>query len=341
MTIKHRLGSYTVEFCPLADALKKLPANSFVITDQNVATLYGALIPEGLPTHTISAGEEHKSLDTFARALEWLAASGARRDSIVVALGGGVVGDLAGFVAAAYMRGVPLIQVPTTLLAQVDSSVGGKVGVDLPQGKNLAGAFHAPLAVFVPVDALQTLDDRQFTNGMAEVLKYGFIMDLVMLESLSISPLAKSSEMLPSLIERCIEHKAAVVQEDEFETTGRRAILNFGHTIGHAIEQATEYRTYLHGEAISIGMCAEAVLGESLGVTKAGTSQIVSETLALHGLPITPKAAIEPERLLQAMTSDKKASQTGPAFSLLTEIGGCRLVPEVPLSAVQEVLAKL
>lgn len=341
MVIKHRTGSYPVKLRPLADALTGLGPGHFVVTDSNVHRLYGHLLPAGLPVLVIEPGEETKNLASFGRILEWLASSGARRDSALVALGGGVIGDLAGFAASAYMRGINLIQMPTTLLSQVDSSVGGKVGVDLPQGKNLVGAFCAPAEVVVAIETLQTLEDRQFNSGMAEVLKYGFIMDVVLLESLSIAPLHKESAILGSIVERCISLKASVVQDDEFETTGRRAILNFGHTVGHAIEQATEYKTYLHGEAISIGMVVEAALGERLGITKAGVADMVRSTLHFQGLPTTIATPIATERLMAAMRTDKKATSGGLAFSLLTDIGGCKLVQDVPEEDVSAVLSIL
>src|SRR5205807_1069483 len=194
----------------------------------------------------------------------------------IIAFGGGVIGDLAGLVAALYMRGVPYVQIPTTLLAQVDSSIGGKVAVDLAAGKNLAGAFYPPKEVLIPLDALRTLDKRQFRNGMAEVWKYAFIADKDLLGTLKakVPNCSNNVNNLKGIVQRCIEIKKGAVEADEFETSGARAVLNFGHTVGHAIESATGYSGIFHGEAISIGMVAESYLGEELGVTEAGTAAL-------------------------------------------------------------------
>lgn len=306
----------------LAKALNDLPPDCRILTDANVAAV--APLPK-VPTLVLSPGEATKSLGTFGEALGWLATSGASRRTTVVALGGGVVGDLAGFVAAAYMRGVPCLQIPTTLLAMVDSSVGGKVAVDLPEGKNLAGAFWPPSEVRLPLDALDTLPPRQRTNGMAEVLKYGFILDAPLLDA-------------PLDVLRCVALKAQVVEEDEHETTGRRAILNFGHTVGHAIERLTGYGPVLHGEAIAVGMAVEAVLGERLGVTAPGTADVVRETLERHGLSTRHPIVREAGGMLAAMRGDKKAVGGRLAFSLLTRIGECKLVADVPEDDVRRVL---
>ena len=322
MIVRHSGGEYPVIETTLLQVLAALPEDARVITDANVVNVAP---PSDRPTLVLPAGEATKSLERFAEALAWLAKTGASRQTTVVALGGGVVGDLAGFVAAAYMRGVPLLQIPTTLLAMVDSSVGGKVAVDLPEGKNLAGAFWPPTEVRLPLDALDTLPPRQRTNGMAEVLKYGFIMDAPLLNE-------------PLDVMRCVRLKAQVVEEDEYETTGRRAILNFGHTVGHAIERLTGYGPVLHGEAISIGMAVEADLGERLGVTAPGTSERVCETLRSHGLPTAHETTRETEAMLSAMRGDKKAVGGRLAFSLLTRIGECKLVTDVPEDDVRRVL---
>ena len=322
MIVRHSGGEYPIIETTLLQALTDLPKDARVITDSNVVTV---VPPLNRPTLVLPAGEATKSLERFGEVLGWLARTGASRQTTLVALGGGVVGDLVGFVAAAYMRGVPLLQVPTTLLAMVDSSVGGKVAVDLPEGKNLAGAFWPPTEVRLPLDALNTLPPRQRTNGMAEVLKYGFIMDAPLLDE-------------PLDVMRCVRLKAQVVEEDEHETTGRRAILNFGHTVGHAIERLTGYGPVLHGEAISIGMVVEADLGVSLGVTAPGTSERVRETLRAHGLPTAHETTREAEAMLSAMRGDKKAVGGRLAFSLLTRIGECKLVTDVPEDDVRRVL---
>ena len=312
--VSHSRGSYPVIFEPIA-----LDDSQFVVTDESVARIL-ALTGRVL---ALPPGEQTKSLIWLERVTAWLAETGASRKSTIVALGGGVIGDLVGFAAATYMRGVSYVQIPTTLLAQVDSSVGGKVAVDIPQGKNLVGAFYPPERVTIDVSVLDHLSHRQLKNGMAEVLKYGFIMDAPFLEDL-----ANGIER-EAMVRRCIQHKADIVAEDEFETKGLRAILNFGHTIGHAIEQMTNYRTFLHGEAISIGMVAESILGETLGVTEIGTTQIVSQFLANQGLPVSWEGLGQSDQLLTTMKRDKKASDGQLAFSLLTKIGGCKLVENV------------
>lgn len=325
MTVRHSRGSYAVVQTALRDALQNLPDDVRIVTDENVAQIAPA---SAIQTFVLPAGEGTKSLEWFGKALDWLAQSGASRKTTVVALGGGVVGDLVGFAAAAYMRGVPCLQIPTTLLAMVDSSVGGKVAIDLPAGKNLAGAFWPPAEVRIPFDALDHLPDRQRTNGMAEVLKYGFIMDPAMLDR----PLD------PSLVMRCVELKAQVVEEDEYETTGRRAILNYGHTIGHAIERLTGYGPILHGEAIAIGMVLEAELGERLGITEKGTTDFVRGTFAKTGLPTECDVTKRVDSMLQTMRGDKKAVGGKLAFSLLTQVGHCKLVKDVPEEDVRRVL---
>ena len=264
---------------------------------------------------------------------DWLAEQGAKRDATVVALGGGVVGDLAGFAAATYLRGVGLVQIPTTLLAQVDSSVGGKVGVDLRQGKNLLGAFYPPTEVRICVDALDTLPERQWSSGLAEVLKTGFIMEPSILDQADPGTRAE----IRGLVEVCIDCKRRIVEADELETTGLRSILNFGHTVGHAIETALGYEELLHGEAISIGMTVEAELSERLGLAQE-VARPVRETLAAHDLPTSHPILTQGRRLLELMAQDKKSLSDSLAFSLLRSIGQCELVRAVPAA---EVLAAL
>lgn len=334
ITIQHHRGSYDVRSVRRADLFEAWPSDTFTITDENVAR---QVTPPG-PVLVLPAGEETKSLEHFGQCLSWLAASGASRRSTVVALGGGVIGDLVGFVASAYMRGVRLLQIPTTLLSQVDSSVGGKVAVDLPEGKNLVGAFLPPSEVRICVDLLGSLPDRQFINGMAEVWKYGLIMDRPLFHTLKVEPLSLQSLLLEEVVFRCIKLKGRVVQEDEFETTGLRAILNFGHTIGHAIETLTGYGPVLHGEAISIGMVLEARLGEALGITAPGTALEVESALSQFGLPTQHPVTRQVDEMLHAMRRDKKAHQGRLAFSLLREIGECRLVEDVDAEAVRTVL---
>lgn len=332
MTVTHSAGSYEITFVDLASLLSHWPENSVVITDSNLHKCYPT-ISEARRCIVVPAGESSKSMATYGDVLEQLAGLGANRKSWVVAFGGGVVGDLAGFVAATYMRGVKLLQVPTSLLAMVDSSIGGKVAIDLNAGKNLAGAFYPPQQVLICAELLRTLPDRHITNGLAEVLKYGYIADPTLFELL-----ANSTRDLNDLILRSLEIKRRIVMEDEFETTGLRATLNFGHTIGHAIEKCLSYETLLHGEAIAIGMVLEAKLGEKLGITPAGTADHVRDACANLGLPHELPQTIDAKELIAAMALDKKV--TGPllAFSLLSALGTCKLCTDVDPSVVQQVL---
>lgn len=340
MKIVHHQGAYEVRETSTDRLLADLPGSSYVITDENVHAVLGSGIPEGTPCLVLPPGEGSKNLETFGRCHDWLADVGASRKSTLVALGGGVIGDLVGFVAATYMRGIPFIQIPTTLLSQVDSSVGGKVGIDLPSGKNLVGAFHAPTEVRLDVEILNHLPSRQLINGSAEVWKYGAIMDADLYQRLEETPVHPDGAALGPIVRRCIALKAQVVEEDEFETTGRRAILNFGHTIGHAIEFLTGYGPVLHGEAIAVGMVAEARLGENLGITPLGTATRLREAFVAQGLPIFHDCLSQSESLIAAMRRDKKASHGRLAFSLLTQIGGCKLVQDIDDADVRASLSE-
>ena len=338
MLINHRNGSYEVKFEALKAAMDTLPDDLRVITDSNVLHHYRPILEAKPYVVIINPGEQSKSLEGYGGLLGWLAKSKASRKTAICALGGGVVGDLAGFVAATYMRGVPLYQIPTSLLSQVDSSVGGKVGVDLEEGKNLVGAFYPPIGVTIDVELLATLPVRQFSNGMAEVWKYGFIMDADLVQILSSEELRAGHPGLQNVVERCITLKAQVVEEDEFETLGIRAILNFGHTVGHAIEFAAGYGSVLHGEAISVGMTVESRIGEMLGITRSGVHEEVRQCLSRQGLPTSHEALRDEAAVLGAMYGDKKAVRGNLAFSLLTDIGRCKLVEGVPEAVVREAL---
>jgi 3-dehydroquinate synthase len=336
MNIRTSQGSYDITFVDSINALNQAAENAIWITDDNLMAHYPWLVDR----HAIAVepGEGSKDLRTFGELLEGLAMRGATRKTPIVAFGGGVVGDLAGFVAASYMRGVPFIQIPTSLLAMVDSSVGGKVGIDLKAGKNLAGAFKAPQEVLICPDLLKTLPEREFWNGMAEVLKYALIMDADLFENLTNHPIQIGDKRVPDVIQTCIAHKAKVVQQDEFETTGLRAILNFGHTVGHAIEAEMGYQEWLHGEAIAVGMVAEASIGETLGFTKAGTTIQVQNLMASHNLPTQLPKNIDIEALMHRMSRDKKRTESGLALSLLTDIGTCKLQSSVDPERVQQAM---
>ena len=294
-----------------------------VVTNETVAPLYlERLLPnlQGLNVSSVCLpdGESYKTVATLQTILDALVESGANRDTTVIALGGGVVGDMAGFAAACYLRGVAFLQVPTTLLAQVDSSVGGKTGVNHEKGKNLIGAFHQPSLVLIDTDTLQTLAPREFSAGLAEVIKYGAICDAEFfgwLESNMRALLDKEPAALAYAIHRCCELKADVVAEDERES-GRRAILNFGHTFGHAIENSQGYGKWLHGEAVAAGM----VMAAELSGIAAGERERLSDLIASAGLPTAPPQ-IAPEHWLESMGMDKKVQNKQLRFVLLHAIG--------------------
>jgi 3-dehydroquinate synthase len=302
-----------------------------------LARLHGHALGD-LPVNVIPAGEESKTWDAAGGVVRWLAEAGADRKASVAAFGGGVIGDLAGFAAASYMRGVSLIQVPTTLLAMVDSAIGGKTGVDLPEGKNLAGAFWPAKEITVVPKLLKTLPKREWLNGSAEIWKYGAILDAELFAELEKHPISQDIDQTEPIIRRCIELKAQTVEADEFETTGLRAILNFGHTIGHAIEWAQNYKGLAHGEAVSVGMILEAELGEQIGTTEKGTASRIRLAMAHQGLPTRLPDGLEAKNLISAMRRDKKAESGRLAFSLLDRIGACKLVKDVPEDEVLAVL---
>jgi len=262
------------------------------------------------------------------------------RQSTIVALGGGVVGDMAGFAAAIYQRGIPFIQIPTTLLAQVDSSVGGKTGVNHPRGKNMIGAFHQPRCVIADTATLDTLDDRQLRAGLAEVIKYGLIADrpfFEWLEGAVESLLARAPAALRYAIEQSCRNKAAVVAADEYERD-RRALLNLGHTFGHAIETATGYDAWLHGEAIAAGMCMAARVSERLGMLTMEGRERTEAIFRAAGLPTQPPA-IEGARMLELMAGDKKARHGRIRLVLMDAIGAARVVDDYAHEALAEELA--
>ncbi|MDH5584171.1 MAG: 3-dehydroquinate synthase [Gammaproteobacteria bacterium] len=294
-----------------------------IVSNETVAPLYCKRLAPNLAGKTITSielpdGEEHKTVATMQTILDRLVATGANRDTTVIALGGGVVGDIAGFAAACYMRGVAFIQIPTTLLAQVDSSVGGKTGVNHARGKNLIGAFHQPRAVVIDTDTLATLPDRELRAGLAEVIKHGAICELGFFEWIEQNIdalLAKDPAALAHAIQRSCEVKAGVVAEDEREA-GRRAILNFGHTFGHAIEHSQGYGVWLHGEAVAAGM----VMAAELSGIAASDVQRLCKLLQRTGLPTEPPT-IAAEDWMRAMGLDKKVRQKQLRFVLLRSLG--------------------
>jgi 3-dehydroquinate synthase len=321
-----------------------------VISDRTVAARFGKAVQASLKQAgldpvliTVPPGETAKSLKSVQFCYDQLAAHRLERKSFIVALGGGVVGDLAGFVAATYLRGIAFVQVATTLLAQVDSSVGGKVGVNLRAGKNLVGAFHQPRLVLCDLDTLGTLPMREFRAGLAEVIKYGIIYDAALFARLERDLpklLQREPKTLEGIVARCCEIKAEVVGYDEREG-GLRAILNFGHTIGHGLEAISSYGKYLHGEAISIGQVATAELSANilgLSATDAGRIRALFERA---GLPTHVKLTSgQREKLFAAMRLDKKVSGGEIRFVLAERIGKVRFGQRVPEAAIREVIAK-
>jgi 3-dehydroquinate synthase len=300
--------------------------HALVVSDANVAPLYARRVTDALRSRdglvvgecVLPAGEGSKRLPQLERVLQSLAALGATRDACVYALGGGVVGDLAGFAAACWMRGIDCVQLPTSLLAMVDSSVGGKTGLDLDAGKNLVGAFHPPVAVLADTDALRTLPPRELRAGLAEVVKYGAIGDagfLDWLEAHAGALLANDGDTLAEAISRSCAHKAAIVERDPFER-GERALLNFGHTFGHAIEAAQAYAGLNHGEAVAVGMVLAARLSARLGMAGEADAERLAALLARFGLPVELPAGLEPAALLERMRLDKKATAGGLRFVL-------------------------
>ncbi len=322
--------------------LSKYVAGSdcLIVTDNNVAPYYLGALTSSLPGIDVKVssppeGEAHKTLATVRLVIDDLVSHKANRDTTVIALGGGVVGDIAGFVASCYMRGVRFIQVPTTLLAQVDSSVGGKTGVNHPGGKNLVGAFYQPSIVLIDTDTLQTLPERELRAGLAEVIKYGAIADIEFfgwLENNIDALLAKHPDALAYAIRRSCELKAEVVAEDEREA-GRRAILNFGHTFGHAIENSVGYGEWLHGEAVAAGM---VMAGELSGIT-ADERMRLKSLVERAGLPAMPPA-IGAGRLLEAMGLDKKAVNKKLRFVVLDKLGDARLTGDYDEARLSQVL---
>jgi 3-dehydroquinate synthase len=306
---------------------------ALLVSDSNVDPLYGSVTAEALTSRgfhvervVVPAGEGSKSLDCLQTLFDHALAGHLDRSSVVVALGGGVVGDLAGFAAGTFLRGVKFLQMPTSLLAMVDSSVGGKTGVNLPQGKNLAGVFYQPIEVAIDLDTLQTLPAREYISGLAEVVKYGVIWDAAffdMLESHVEPLLARDPDVLATVVARCCEIKAEVVSMDERES-GVRAILNFGHTLGHAIENVCGYGALLHGEAISIGMAYAAELScRSKNLCRDDRDRIIGLLVAL-GLPVSRDQLADSvtwAALREAMASDKKARRATPTFVLVEKMG--------------------
>lgn len=319
-----------------------------VITDDKVGPIHANKVQRGLRQAelenfrlTVRAGETSKTMTQVTRLLGRLARRKVPRSGTIIALGGGVVGDLAGFVAASYLRGIHLVQAPTTLLGMVDSAIGGKTGVNLPEGKNLVGAFHQPRLVVADLEALKTLPAREFSAGMAEVVKYGAIADDKLLEKVApgIHPLTPD---LGKIIARCVKIKARIVEKDEFETGKRRALLNFGHTLGHAIEKATQYKTYLHGEAVAIGMRAAIRLSERQSGLNPDEAWQIAVALAANHLPTQLLPQVDRQAILEALGNDKKIGTDGKnQWVLISNLGEASVGWEIPAKEVEKVVDEL
>src|ERR1700733_12549503 len=317
-----------------------------IVTNTTVAKLYLAKLSGSLSQRHIAEcilpdGEQHKTLQTAGWVLDALVANKMNRDATVLALGGGVVGDIAGFAASCYQRGIGYVQMPTTLLAQVDSSVGGKTGVNHSGGKNLIGAFYQPQAVIADTDALSTLPDRELKSGLAEVIKHGAVWDPMLftwLEKTIPQLLARDTEALTYAIGRSCEIKATVVARDEREHN-LRAILNFGHTFGHAIEAATSYETYLHGEAVALGMIIAADLSCRMGMIDAGVKERLRDLLARAGLP-TEAPHIGAARAYELMQMDKKVLGGAIRLVLLEKLGRAIVTDQYLKAALEATLAE-
>ncbi len=297
-----------------------------IISDSNVFPLYGETVRQSLEeagfrvyTHVFLAGEQSKTLDTIAEMYHSLIGNSFTRKDMVVALGGGVTGDMAGFASATYLRGIDFVQIPTSLLAQVDSSVGGKTGVDLPQGKNLIGAFWQPVAVLIDPDTLDTLTPHFFADGMGEVIKYGCIKSEELFSTLETQ---NAKEIIEDIIFQCVTIKRDVVEHDETEK-GERALLNFGHTLGHAIEKEHGFTDISHGQAVAVGMVMIARAGEHHDITPKGTAERIARLCQKYHLPVTDNTPVE--NIVKSSFNDKKSTGSAVSLIVLDKIGVSRI----------------
>jgi 3-dehydroquinate synthase len=346
--------SYPIQLCedlkaavePLLKSDAVSGCRAVLLTDEAIVRAHAALLDSsfaGMPRFVLPPGEKTKSLEHFGRVLDFLAEQRVDRGGVLWVLGGGVIGDLGGYAAASYLRGIDFVQVPTTLLAMVDSSIGGKTGINLAAGKNLVGAFHHPKAVFIAKEFIETLPPREFAAGMAEVIKYGLLGDGTLFARLEQTPLTSRSVDLLAVIRRCCELKAAIVQADERETAkeGGRALLNLGHTFGHAIEQVTGYGTYLHGEAVAVGLAAAARLSQKLGYLTPSDVTRVEQTVSAHALPVRLRESLSLDALLAAMQRDKKVRAGKLRFVVLKRLGEAATHGDVDVGLVAQVWREL
>lgn len=327
-------------------AEKNIARRFCIISDDTVAKLYGETLINSLSRENISselitfqAGEHSKNLTNFTELSRLLAQKKIDRKDGIIALGGGVTGDLAGFIAASYMRGIPFVQIPTTLLSQVDSSVGGKTGVDIPEGKNLVGAFYQPKAVYIDIEVLKTLPKNEFVGGMAEVIKYGVIRDAKFfqyLEENAHNALQLDEEVIKYIIHTCCRIKAEVVAEDEQESNVRR-ILNYGHTIGHAIEAESDFKI-IHGEAVAMGMAAIARVAAEQGLLDTAAKEEIVALIRHYGLPTEIPLELNLENIQQYLLRDKKVEAGSIIYIVPLQIGEVAITAELDEKLVEEVL---
>ena len=325
----------------------KLGTDAFIITNSLVKNKFGKLLVNALKASGISSRfriipdtEKSKSVETVSAVIKDLSAFDKSRKVFIIAFGGGVVGDLSGFVASIYKRGVPYIQIPTTLLAQVDSAIGGKTAVDLSTGKNLVGAFYQPRLVLSDIKFLRTLSSRQLKSGLAEVIKYSIIKDkelFYFLEKKHKDILKMKQGLIKFIVERCSKIKADIVGRDEREEKGLRTILNFGHTVGHAIETAAKFESYNHGEAIAIGMLMAGEMSVSLGLIDKTTFGRIEKVVSKIGLPVEIKK-VKFESIINVHYADKKFIGKRNRFVLIAGIGKARIVENIPLATIKEAL---
>ncbi|TNF53053.1 3-dehydroquinate synthase [bacterium] len=322
------------------------PSQVAIISNKTVFPLYKDFLQRSFDNSGIKHdiflipdGEEYKDLLWASYLYGELLKARFDRNSMLVAFGGGVIGDITGFVASTYMRGIQYVQVPTTLLAQVDSSVGGKTGVNHPMGKNMVGTFYQPSLVLIDIDTLKTLPPQEFRSGMAEIIKYGIISDRELFNSLERNrdDIFMAGDSLVTILQRSCEIKAAIVSQDEKES-GLRAILNFGHTIGHAVETVTGYRRFLHGEAIAIGMCYAADLAVRLGMLPNKDAARIKKLVDLYALPTSIPGNINVPDIMSAMEIDKKVQSGRLRFVLPESIGRVKIVEDVDRKIIKEVL---
>jgi 3-dehydroquinate synthase len=319
---------------------------SALLTDRAVLSALSQAVRtavESMPRLVLPNGEKTKSLEHYGQVLDFMAEQNLDRKAVLWVLGGGVMGDLGGFAAATYLRGIECIQVPTTLLAMVDSSVGGKTGINLSAGKNLVGSFHHPRAVIIAPEFLTTLPAREFAAGRAEVIKYGLLGDAALFARLEQSVLDPASPDLPVVIRRCCEMKAAIVCADERETAAEngRALLNLGHTFAHAIEQVTGYSAYLHGEAVAIGLAAAARLSQKLGLISLADLARVERVVAAYDLPVRLRGSLPVANLMAAMQHDKKVRAGRLRFVVLRRLGEAATRADIDPGLVEAIWREL